>query len=129
MLFENFPLLDKRRLYLPSLSDVAAVVKDFTVTEMTTLVSVVLWLVVMAMPLTGIDRRDNITGITYLLYAAGSGIMLTVVIPGKFVHWDDAIWQIASLLGLLAVASIRWIKRPPPPIVKASSIRETETKA
>lgn len=124
MLFDDFPLLDNRRLYLPSLDDVAAVVKDFTITEITTLVGIVLWFLLMLVPLTGIDRRDGVTGSTFLLFACAAAVLLVIAVPGKLAHLQDAPWQAAAIVAFGMVAAIRWVRRPTGTLPKSPTSTE-----
>lgn len=128
MLFDDFPLLDNRRLYLPSLDDVAMVVKDFTITEITTLVGLILWSLLLFVPLKGIDRRDNITGLTYLLYLLAGGVTLAIAIPGKLTTIRDLHWQAGAVVAFALVAGFKWIKRPSVALAKVRTERSEEKK-
>lgn len=121
---DNFPVLDSRRLYLPTFAELAAIVKDFTVVEIVTLVGVGLWLVLLAMPLSGIDRRDPMTRITYLFFMCFGGVALMIAVPGKFPTVHDAGWQLSSMGAMAALASIRWARRPSRPTVKQTVVKK-----
>jgi hypothetical protein len=111
------PTLDTNRLYMPTFQEFTLVVRDFTTTEIFTIVGVVFWFIMLALPLTGIDRRDRMTGVTYLLYMTFGAAMLVLAVPGKFPHLEDGIWQLITLMAFAAAAALKWFVRKAPPIV------------
>lgn len=123
MLDEIPKLLDRRRLYLPSFDEIAAAFLDFTVTEYATIASCALWLVLLFMPIGDADRRDSMTGFTYMLYLTAAGVTLCLVIPHKLSTLDASPYQVVVTIGLAMLAGVRWSmrRRPPPKSVNVNA--------
>lgn len=112
----DFALLDTRRLYLPTLSETFAVVKDFAITEIFTLIGIMLWLIILALSLRGVDRRDGITGMTYVLFMVAAGATLVFAATDRITGGQaDRSFQSVVIIAFGAVAGFRWAFRRTPP--------------
>lgn len=81
-----------------------------------------LWLVILCLPLSGVDRRDHIAGLTYVLFCISAGVMLTIALPGRFGNFSDAPHHLEAIALFAFVAAVRWMwrRRPLPRIGRES---------
>lgn len=72
---------------------------------------VLLWLIILFFPLTGVDREDPIAGLVYILYCLAAGATFVFALPGNLPDLSDSSIHIAvlSLMGVLS--SYRWFHR------------------
>lgn len=72
----------------------------------------ILWLIILAMPLKDVDRRDPVAGLMYVLFSTFAGACLMFSIPQ---HIVDDLEPKAVLIGTLIMGTIsccRWFLRP-----------------
>ena len=70
--------------------------------------SLMLWAFVLLFPLKRVDRRDKITGMTYVLCSVSAGVALMYVLPQPFIPDESAsLFVVTSLVA--GAATIRWI--------------------
>ncbi len=68
-----------------------------------------LWLVILLMPLRGIDRRDPYGGAMYMLYLAASGVALIFALPRKYVATSPSLAvQLVAVICIILAAALRW---------------------
>lgn len=68
-----------------------------------------LWLLILATPLRGIDRRDPFCGMMYVAFTSGAGVALIFALPQEYVSTNLGIpQQFLSVVAMMSVAAIRW---------------------
>ena len=70
-----------------------------------------LWLVILYLPLHGIDCADPIAGLVYVLYCIGSGATLFFALPGEFAKTSDLPIHFGTLLVMGLAAAYRWFHK------------------
>jgi hypothetical protein len=99
---------------LPGFQEVLTAFLDLNVAQVATLAGAAMWLVLLALPLTGIDRRDKVAAATYAGFLLAAGTALLVAIP----HWrttsgysggiSTPLAQVWAALAMILVAAYRW---------------------
>lgn len=68
-----------------------------------------LWLVMLLMPLKGIDRRDPYGGMMYTLYLTASGVALIFALPRKYLATSPTFEvQFLAVTCMILLAALRW---------------------
>ena len=67
-----------------------------------------LWIAILLMPLIGIDRRDPIAGLMYVLFCSGAGVALVFALPQKYAPPRTINLQITTVFFMGAVSAFRW---------------------
>lgn len=67
-----------------------------------------LWLVILFMPLIGIDRRDPNAGAVFVLYCVASGAALVFALPQQFLPHQSFETQAIALFCMACAATVRW---------------------
>ena len=68
-----------------------------------------LWLVILLMPLRGIDRRDLYGGMMYTLYLTASGVALVFALPRKYLATSPTFEvQLLAVTCMILLAGLRW---------------------
>lgn len=123
-----FEQLQRRRLMLPSFDEIIAAFANMSVQEVSVAVGVVLWLALLCLPLSHIDRRDNTTAATYIFWIIVAGVTLIVGMPNalfKMMHSGD---HLLLVVALACGGSLRWgLRRRLSPALADS--QNTEKKA
>jgi hypothetical protein len=96
---------------LPSIEDIVDAFASMSAQEWSVVVGSVMWLVLLWMPLRGIDRRDRIAGATYALWLGTAGFILILAVPRKMSASSYSSDHFFLLLALAAIAFIRWVTR------------------
>ena len=68
-------------------------------------------MVILYLPLHGIDREDPIAGMVYILYCVGSGATLFFALPNNFEEPEDLPIHFAVLLVMGLGAAYRWFHK------------------
>ena len=68
-----------------------------------------LWLVILFMPLIGVDRRDPISGIVFVLFCMASGAALVFALPQELIPESDLKTINITLTCMGLGAGIRWV--------------------
>lgn len=126
-------LTDDRQVSgLPTLDEVLKAFFDVAVADLAGLAGGVLWLIVIALSLKTIDRRDNMAGASYVLFMTGAGVAMVIAIPARLKHaYDLSLRHLMITSALATIAAARWVIRPGPPtrIVPTSLADEEGDKA
>lgn len=106
-------MLDDRTLFflIPSIKEVVEAFSALTYPDVAVALSVILWLVVLAIPLTGIDRRERMAGYTYVAFMAFSAAALVFAAPARLKDWRDAALHVVVILVMGVLAGARWSLR------------------
>lgn len=73
--------------------------------------AVMLWLILLFLPLTGVERRNRVAAMTYMLYAASVAILLILAIPQNDPNLSAFPTHIAYVLAFVTVTLYRWYNR------------------
>lgn len=68
----------------------------------------ILWMVILFLPLIGIDRRDPIAGLVYVLYCVAAGVTLVIILPEKYSDVLSLKTQFNLVMAMIFCASFRW---------------------
>ena len=71
----------------------------------------VLWLALLALPLSGIQRADHITGATYVLYLVASGITLMILFGRPWMDQSMDPGVAPWILFFLTLSAWRWFPK------------------
>src|SRR5688500_18749306 len=99
------------RMLLPSANElgIAYSLQDFAGVP-----GLILWCAIVMYLLSGIDRRDVITGYTYILFCIAVAVVLMMGLPLRLIGEASIVSQVLLLTGLGIVAGLRWsIKATP----------------
>lgn len=82
-------------------------IKDFALPG-----AIILWLILLLWPLTGVDRRDPISGFTYAVYQLACGVVLLLAIGNRLDRWQDWMQSLVVLMAIGLVIGWRWLRHP-----------------
>ena len=77
-----------------------------------------LWILILLLPLIGIDRRDPIAGAVYMLFLTGAGVALVFALPQKFTSSGGSNIQLATVFVMAAVSGFRWFNGANPNVLE-----------
>jgi hypothetical protein len=89
-------------------NDVLAIFAELSMKDLQYPFSLILWIVLVSLPLHGVERRDHIAGMSYTLYCTATAIVLFLALPGSFVDLADIGFHIAFVSFVVGVTSYRW---------------------
>ncbi|WP_141731447.1 hypothetical protein [Oligoflexus tunisiensis] len=88
--------------------DVLAIFAELSMKDLQYPFALVLWIILVSLPLHGVERRDHIAGMSYTLYCTATAIMLFLALPGSFADYTDIGFHIAFVSFFVGVTSYRW---------------------
>lgn len=88
---------------------------------------VLFWFVLLAIPLSGIQRPQPVTGASYVLFMVASATLLSVMLGHPWIGHDINMEALGLMLGAAALGSWRWHKGSAPPPVISPEIEEKGT--
>ncbi len=88
--------------------DLLAIFAEFSMKDLQYPFALVLWIILVSLPLHGVDRRDHIAGMSYTLYCTATAIVLFLALPGSFLELSDIGLHIAFVSFFVGVTSYRW---------------------
>jgi hypothetical protein len=88
--------------------DVLAIFAELSMKDLQYPFALILWIILVSMPLHGVDRRDHIAGMSYTLYCTATAIVLFLALPGSFMELADIGFHIAFMSFFVGVTSYRW---------------------
>lgn len=97
---------------LPGLNETVAAFNDLTTSDVALISGGLLWLVLLRLSLAGIDRRDGITGLTYVLYMMAAGATMILALPGHHDVLADDRRQMLLVCVMGGLAAYRWLRKP-----------------
>lgn len=74
-----------------------------------------LWIAIVALPLRGIDRRDPIAGLVYILYCMAAGAALLYALPQYYIQPPSLKAMNVTVCVMGIVAGVRWFYGAQPP--------------
>lgn len=83
---------------------------------------VLFWFLVLAIPLSGIQRPQPLTGASYVLFLVASATLLGVMFGRPWIGHDLNIETLGLLVGAAVIGSWRWHKRPISPPITSPEI-------
>lgn len=102
-------------LLIPGVHEILTRVVGMSTSEVALVVGSLLWVVLLCLSLSGIDRRDAATGFTYVLYMMAAGATLLLALPGKSEAVGDYRQQMMLVCAMGALAAVRWIRHAKAP--------------
>ena len=94
--------------FLPGLSETAEAFVAVGPVQALAGSGALLWLILLSLPLRGIDRRDWGAGVTYVLFHVATGTALVLGLSRGLSAERDVLLQLAAILALGSVAGVRW---------------------
>ncbi len=91
--------------------DILAILADFSMKDLQYPFAMILWIVLVSLPLHGVDRRDHIAGMSYTLYCTTTAIVLFLALPGTFTTIADFGLHLAFVSFFIGVTSYKWFHR------------------
>ncbi len=88
--------------------DLLAIFAEFSMKDLQYPFALILWIILVSLPLHGVDRRDHIAGMSYTLYCTATAIVLFLALPGSFLELGDIGFHIAFVSFFVGVTSYRW---------------------
>ncbi len=88
--------------------DLLAIFAEFSMKDLQYPFALILWIILVSLPLHGVDRRDHIAGMSYTLYCTATAIVLFLALPGSFLTLGDIGFHIAFVSFFVGVTSYRW---------------------
>ena len=89
-------------------NDVLAIFAELSMKDLQYPFALILWIILISLPLHGVDRRDHIAGMSYTLYCTVTAIVLFLALPGNFMGLADIGFHIAFVSFFVGVTSYRW---------------------
>lgn len=106
---------------VPSLDEVLAAFMDWDSRGYSLLIGYLCFLLILALPLTQVDRRDHICAMVYVAVCSAAGVILILAVPQKLTQEPETSNRSFMVLIFAALAAARWY------IHKKVSIKDTET--
>jgi hypothetical protein len=88
--------------------DVLAIFAELSMKDLQYPFALILWIILVSLPLHGVDRRDHIAGMSYTLYCTATAIVLFLALPESFMDLADIGFHIAFVSFFVGVTSYRW---------------------
>lgn len=108
--------------------DVLAIFAAFSPKDLQYPLALLLWVIVVSMPMHGVDRRDRIVGICYTLYCTATGITLFLALPEAVKSFSDVGLHLAIFSVLAAISAYRWFSYEAPQVVTKSTKDKSKPK-
>jgi hypothetical protein len=89
-------------------SDALAIFAELSTKDLQYPFALILWIILVSLPLHGVDRRDHIAGMSYTLYCTATAIVLFLALPGSFTDFTEIGIHIAFVSFFVGVTSYRW---------------------
>jgi hypothetical protein len=89
-------------------TDALAIFAELSTMDLQYPFALILWIVLVSLPLHGVDRRDHIAGMSYTLYCTATAIVLFLALPGNFTDFAEIGIHIAFVSFFVGVTSYRW---------------------
>jgi uncharacterized membrane protein len=96
---------------LPNGREIFEAFLDVPITSFSSFLGVIFFIGLMSISLRGIDRRDQIGGITYALFMCFCGTALILVINQTKTGSLNILTQFVTVLVIFLAAKLRWINR------------------
>lgn len=88
--------------------DVLAFFAELSMRDLQYPFALLLWVILVSLPLHGVERRDHIAGISYTLYCTATAVVLFLALPGSFLDAADIGFHLAFISFAIGVTSYRW---------------------
>lgn len=96
---------------LPGSREIFEAFLDIPVSTLSIILGVIFWLGLLYVPLTAIDRRDQVAGLTYALFMCFSGTLLILVLSGPDAGLTDLFTNLLICILIYGAAKFRWMNR------------------
>ncbi|MGE0172920.1 MAG: hypothetical protein AB7T49_09050 [Oligoflexales bacterium] len=110
------------------INDIRDLVSTLTFWDMLPYSMTALWVLVLCVPLTGIDKRDVFSGMGYAVFCMTAGIILIFTLHSKY-SLPSTIGNVINVgVLLLGISAFRWTyrKRVLPSVFEISTSEETQ---
>lgn len=113
--------VDRTYFIVPKVEEIAAAFMDWDSADYSAALGMLCFLLILAVPLRQMDRRDGPSAFSYIAFCLGAGVTLVLAVPHKLADVGDASAQITVVVALGSLAAMRWGMRKP------EVIREVDT--
>jgi hypothetical protein len=115
--------VDRKSFIVPTVDEVTAAFMDWDSADYSAAIGVLCFLLLLAVPLRQMDRRDGPSAFSYVAFCLGAGVTLVLAVPRKLGGAGDSSAHFTVVAALGSLAAIRWGMRKP------EVIREVDTSA
>ena len=70
-----------------------------------------LWIILIALPLHDVDRRDRITGAGYVIYCTACAVVFFLAMPSNYDSFSDLPVHLGFVSLFAGLSAYRWIRR------------------
>lgn len=105
-------------------SDISLAPAELTPKALGPWLGVVFWLILLLVPLSGVQRTQPVTGASYVLFLAGSATVLGVLFCLPWIGRDLSVSTLALVTGATAIGAWRWRQGSPTASSTPSSTQE-----
>lgn len=88
--------------------DLLAIFAEFSSKDLQYPFALILWVILVSLPLHGVDRRDHIAGMSYTLYCTTTAVVFFLALPGSYTSIADIGIHVAVVALFMGVTSYRW---------------------
>lgn len=96
---------------LPSSREIFEAFLDVPVSTFSIILGILFWLVLLYIPLSAIDRRDRIAGLTYAMFMCFSGTALIIALTGIDHGLGGIFTNLLVCMVMYGAAKLRWMNR------------------
>jgi hypothetical protein len=107
----NVDILSNPFGLLPSSREIFEAFLDVPVSTFSIILGIIFWLFLLYFPLSAIDRRDRIAGLTYAMFMCFSGTVLIIVLAGTDNGLSGIFTNLLVCIVMYGAAKLRWMNR------------------
>jgi hypothetical protein len=94
--------------YIPNARETLDAFLALSTSDWVALGGAVLWLVIVALPLGGIERRDTTTAVTYVVFCVAAAVALLLALPMRNRSLIEADAHVRVILVAALISGLRW---------------------
>lgn len=120
--------IEKLHLLIPSQEELYAALLSWDSTAYTNFMGYLCFLLIVALPLTQIDRRHYFSAMLYVVFCSAAGVMFTMAIPHKLIEPHESSTRFLLVTAFALLATTRWLLTKKVKIKSFDSIEEEKNK-